>query len=436
MHLVLQATLAVATSALVFTGCADSSRDRAWIADELARRGASSAGDESDTERRLASGLDEDDVVAIALANSPAYRIELARLDSARADLSEARRPANPQLTVMGAFGPVNAIATLLAPLESLWQIPRRSAAAAREVDAVAQSLVQVGLDLARDARIAHVELGLAEDRLRIRTELGAIGIELRRIADARLREGETLPSEAAIVAADARVADDAIGASTTERLVAMERLRALLGLERDAGPIAIRFGRVSFDPPEYDALIAIARSSRPDVLAAESSLDAAMARAGWERSRIVSVAAQVEAQWSRPDVRAARVGGRVELPIFGANPGGRGRAAAEVERAHARIVLVRQRVVLDVIEARARLVQARTSLDAYRSDVLVSLDEARRVVVMNYELGDETYLVVLDALRRIGDARLREAELVAAERRAAADLERAIGARIEGTSR
>ncbi len=48
-----------------------------------------------------------------------------------------------------------------------------------------------------------------------------------------------------------------------------------------------------------------------------------------------------------------------------------------------------------------------------------------------SFEAGDESYLVVLDVLRRAGDARLRRAELVAEQRRARCELERAMGARL-----
>ena len=50
------------------------------------------------------------------------------------------------------------------------------------------------------------------------------------------------------------------------------------------------------------------------------------------------------------------------------------------------------------------------------------------------YEIGEDTYLLVIDALRRLTDARLREAELLAETRRADAELERAVGARLEAT--
>ena len=125
------------------------------------------------------------------------------------------------------------------------------------------------------------------------------------------------------------------------------------------------------------------------------------------------------------------RLGGRIELPIFSQNQGGIGRAEAEIARADALLVATQQRIALEIVSARTRAVQAQASLATYRGTVLPALEEALRIATRAYEIGEETYVVVLDVLRRIGDARLREAELIAESRRAEAELERAVGARI-----
>lgn len=425
----------VAAAAVVLAlGCVGSDRDRDWVARALSERGMESAGDE-DPVALLEGGLDEREAVALALSNSPAYQAELARIDSARADLDEAGRIANPQITLVGALGPISAVATLLAPLESLWQLPQRTEAASRQLEAVAEALVQTGLDLARDARLAHVERVLAGDRIRLREELAATWAELARIAEVRSRLGEASPAEAAAVGAEAHVANDALETARTDAALSDARLRVVLGLEPDAPPADAVFVATPPSPPELGDLIAVARASRPDVRAAELAIQAAAARAGWERSRVVLLAAQVEGHWTQAGQPAMRLGGRIELPIFSANQGGIGRAEAELARAQALLVATRQRVVAEIVQARARVTQAQSSLETYRAEVVPALEEALRVATRTYELGEESYVVVLDVLRRMGDARLREAELVAETRRADAELERAVGARLEGST-
>ncbi len=419
----------LALALVMASACVSSSRDRGWVEHALAERGAApSAG-----RRSIEGGVSEQEAVSLALAHSPAYRAELARLDIATADLDEASRPANPQITVMGALGPISAFATLLAPLESLWQLPQRTEAASRELESVAESLVQVGLDLARDVRVAHAEVLLAEDRRRVRASLAETWTELSRIAEARVRLGDTSPAESATVLAEARLAADAVTSSDNALRIARARLRTTMGLDASVATFdVVASERSEASLPDLGDLIAIARTSRPDVRAAELSIKAAAARAGWERTRMVALAAQIEGHFTQPDAFAMRIGGRLEIPIFGANVGGRGRADAEVGRAEARLEQIRQRVVLEIIEAHTRAIEAERSLAVYRRDVLPALDEALRVATLSYELGEETYVVVLDVLRRIADARLREAELVAETRRAHAEIERAVGARLE----
>jgi outer membrane protein, heavy metal efflux system len=416
-------------------GCASSERDRDWVAHALEDRGLPPTSGGDDSLAALADGLDERDVVALALSRSPTYRAELARIDAARADLDEAGRLSNPQITLAAGIGPISTLATLLAPLESLWQIPLRTEAAARALESIAESLVQGGLDLARDARLAHVEAGLAEDRLRVSTTLAQSWQTLAELAAARVRVGEASPTEEASARALAAVGGDAVQAATQEVAISRARLSAVVGLPEGHGPYAIRFVGAPRPPPPIAALLELARQSRPDVRASELALTAAASRAGWERSRVVALAAQLEGHWTDPGVLSMRAGARLELPIFHANQGGVGRAEAEIMRAQALLEAARLRVAREAIEAHARAERAHTSLAVYRREVLPALEEALRMAAEGFRVGEETYLVALEASRQLGEAQLREAELVAETRRAEAELERAIGARLPGGS-
>jgi cobalt-zinc-cadmium efflux system outer membrane protein len=415
--------------AVASAGCATSDRDRRWVEERLEERGVTS-GDE-DVERLVADGIDETEVSRIALARSPRFHAELARIDAARADLDEAARIANPQITLGGPLGPITAVAMILAPLESLWQLPARTEAATRALEATAESVVQTGLDVARDARLAHIELVLAGDRVALRREVLALVAELARIADARANVGEATSVEAALARAELGAATDALAAAGTAQAITRARLAEQLGIDPTEAELEARDTHEPVEPPSVGELLRAARASRPDVRGVELALRAATARGGWERTRVVALAAQVETQWSGDQV-GVRLGGRIDLPIFSQNQGGIGRADAEVARLTAQLEATRLRVTTEVVESRARLVQARASLALYRADVLPALAEALRVATRTWEIGEDTYLFVLDALRRQVAARLVELDLLAEARRAEAELERAIGARLE----
>jgi outer membrane protein, heavy metal efflux system len=420
---------------MVSISCATSTRDHAWLEREVYERvGAGTSADEANAlspQAYLANGLDEAEVVLMTLSRNPTLRVELTRMDAARAALEEASTVANPQLSVMGPIGPVSAVATLLAPIESLWQMPQRTEAAAKDVDATAEAVLMRALDLVRDVCLLHVELGVASDRVVIRRELEAISAEFARIASVRARLGEISPMDERLFSADASVAADASLLAETEVALAQARLAAQLALDEDSTrALYATFLNDDIEMPALADLKKIARAARPDARSAEFAISAAMARAGWEERRVISVGLLVEGQWTQANEPALRLGARIELPIFG-NPGV-GRAEAEVMRATAQNEVVAHTIVMEVTTARARALQAMRSQRQLEERVLPALGEALSVAKSSFEAGDDTYLTVLEMLRRNGDARLQHADLVAARRRAQCELNRAMGARLD----
>lgn len=430
---------------LFVIGCASSHRDRAWLDAELHERlGAGSGGETASSDRwpsdvSIDDGLDEREVVALALVRSPLLRAEMTRIDAARATLDEANRPANPQLSLMGPFGPVTAIATLLAPLESLWQMPDRARAAARDADVAGESVLMSALTIVRDVRLLHVELALAQERVALREALQETATELARVGEARARLGEATPLEAELLRVDASNAVDASRIAENDVVMARARLAAALGLDDDAAS-----GRwhAAFAPEvapielPLAQLLRAARGMRPDARAAEIAIEAAAARAGWERGRVITLGALVEGQWSGATGPSLRVGGRIDLPIFGLNPGGIGRADAEIVRSTALLELTIQTVSAEVRVAHARALQAERSRAIFDAEVLPGLEASLAMAQSGLLAGDAPPLLVLDVMRRISEARLRRADLVAEARRARAELERAIGGRLVMTTR
>ena len=106
-------------------------------------------------------------------------------------------------------------------------------------------------------------------------------------------------------------------------------------------------------------------------------------------------------------------------------------RAEAEVELASRQYVALKQRVALEVAEAREQLVQALDALNAVREQVLPPLRRAVALAEEQYKKGDVAYLFVLEQNRGLVDAQLRVVDSEAAIRRAQAQLERSVGSRL-----
>lgn len=377
----------------------------------------------------LGDGLTEDEAVAVALWNNPVFNSDLSALGFARADLREAGLLRNPVMSLLFPLGPKQFEATINFPVEVLWQRPRRVAAAKASLERVAKSLEQNALDLVRDVRLAYADVRAAEERAGLAGESLDRRRQIPVIMDARLRAGDISEQEAVAARAEARTAEEEAARLAREVGVVKEGLRFLLGMSAEPTRIEITPAAPEPDAPaETDELLRAAYASRPDLRAAEMSIEAAAKRAKWERSKIFTLMATLDMNGSGKRGFEAGPGLIAELPVFNRNQGGISRAEAEVVAASRQYVLTLQRIATEVAEARARLVQARTSLAEWRGRVLPAVVRDAQIQEASFRDGEIPYLFVLQHRQRLDSARLREAELADQSRRARIQLDRAVG--------
>lgn len=429
---------------------ADSAYDKGWVSAELGRTAGHDVPlrdaprrDRASAEASLPSrfgdttALTENDAVSIALWNSPQFRADLAQLGASRADLAEAGALPNPNLSFLFPVSTRQFELSVQYSVSTLIQRPWRVAAAKFDVERMARALVQNGLDAVRDVRIAWAELAAAKERRQLRERAAEILGKSAELARTRHASGDVSKLEADLVRGEALAATDLATRSVREEAIARARLRQLLGLA--SSPLGATLDvRVREVPPSevraVDELERVALASRPDLRAAELAIEAAGERVGLERSRIVQLFARLDAKPTGPGggapvVWPPGVGG--DVPIFNQNPGGRGRADAELERASWSYLVVRQQILTDVRVAREELAMALASREPWARTIVPLQESNVAAATSAYEAGGETYLVVLEATRRLVDARLRELELGLDVARARARLDRAVGWRI-----
>ena len=381
--------------------------------------------------------LSEEDAVAVALWNNAAFQADLATLGLAKADLLEAGLLRNPTLQMLLPFGYTQFEMLLNLPGEILWQRPRRVSAAKIEVERVATGLEQNGLDLARDVREAFANSQLAKKRIR----LGEDAVRLRRqildLTEARLRAGDIGEMEVNTARMELSMAEEQAARFTQEHVLVHGRLRFLLGLEGERKPFDIALPGVPDEAAAYsqaaglEALHEAAFTNRPDLGAAALAIEAAAGRAKWERSKLFAFAELLSIKKGAGLDFSPRGGFLVELPVFQRNKGGITRADLEVERAGLQYLVVHQRISQEVRDAYSQFQLARTSLQFYQSSILPQAEEGMLLAEKSYQSGEESYLFVLDAMRRVTDVRLREAELISDLRRASARLDRSVGRKL-----
>ena len=291
-----------------------------------------------------------------ALWNSPSFEASLTDLGLARADLVEAHLLRNPILPLLFPAGPKQLERTLQFPLEVLWQRPRRVAAATLNAQAVGERLVYDGLTLVADVQTAFIEAVAGERQIALAAENATLARRIAGIADARLRAGDISELEARTAKSDAAQVDADYRALGYERDVRLLALVARMGLDTSAGQVRLMSAATSpvaaCGAPE--ALVEDAVASRPDVRAAEIAIEAAGRRLSWERSRILTLVAMLDANSRRGAQDELGPGLNGEIRLFARNQGGVSRADAELERAGFAYLALRARGLGGAVRGRA----------------------------------------------------------------------------------
>lgn len=379
---------------------------------------------------QIADGLTQEEAVAIALWNSPSFQATLADLGIARADLAEAGLLRNPILSLLFPVGPKQLEFTLQYPFDALVQRPARVAAARLNAQAIGERLVWDALALVAQVRTAHTDAIIADRRLVLASENAVLTRRLADIADARLRAGDISELEARAPRSEAARTEVVHRAAAHDRDLARLTLAGLLGLDRRTEDVQPRVSAAYDAPPcpVDDSRLQDALASRPDVRAAELTLEAATARARWERSRVLALIGMLDANGSGDEGFEMGPGVGLDVPFFNRNQGGIARATAEIARASRLYAAARARVITDVRSAGVRETRAAQALAAWVGDIVPSLETEQRQATSAFEAGEVALFNVLDVSRRLVDGRMRQLDAEADLYRSRISLERAIG--------
>jgi cobalt-zinc-cadmium efflux system outer membrane protein len=378
----------------------------------------------------LSDGLTQEEAVAVALWNSPSFRATLADLGIARADLAEAGLLRNPIFSLLFPWGPKQMEFTLQFPFEALWQRPARVTAARLNTQAIGERLVWDALSLVAQVRSAHADAITTDRRVVLATENADLTRRLADITDSRLRAGDISDLEARAPRSDASRADVVRRAAEHDRDLARLTLSALLGLDRAPIDLQPRLS-AAYDAPSCtvdEARLKGALASRPDVRAAELTIEEASARARWERSRVLALIGVLDANGEGDEGFELGPGINLDVPVLNRNQGGVARATAEIERASYLYATARAQVIADVRSAAVRVNQAQQALEAWTTDIVPSLETEQRQAESAYQAGEVALFSVLDVSRRLVDSRMRQLDAESDLYRSRISLDRAIG--------
>ncbi|MGH9384853.1 MAG: TolC family protein [Vicinamibacterales bacterium] len=376
-------------------------------------------------------GVTQDEAVAVALWNNAEFQVQLANLGFARADVLEAGLLRNPVLSVLFPIGPKQLEATLRWPIEVLWQRPKRMAMATAYFDRTAASLEEAGLALVADVKMSFIEAALADDRARLAEQATTELDQISKLTQSRLTAGDISDLEARTAEIDAARARQDLMRARLDAVIRMNDLRQRLGLATDRRRLALSIDLSSLPTCEAsDTLMTEALASRPDVRAAELAVDAAGRRLGWERSRVGTFTAALDANSRGTEGFEMGPGLDLDTLLFDRNQAGKARARAEMQQAGAAYLATRQRVATQLNDAVAQVEQATSAISGWRNSVVEPLEGQVKAAERAYAGGEASYLFVLEMSRRLTDARVRARESQADLARALARIERAVGRR------
>ncbi|MCA9199365.1 MAG: TolC family protein [Planctomycetales bacterium] len=381
----------------------------------------------------LDDGLTQDESAAIALWNNRDFLATLSNLGVARGDLVQAGLLTNPQMSLL--FPPIGTKQlewTVFLPIDALLLRKKRIEVAESDLQRICNELVQNGLNVARDARIAFADFQFAVDRYQLAAEAVEVRAGIAELAQKRLDAGDIGELELITARVDAnRARADAAGLERAVR-IAEAKLRNVLGIVTLDSPL-FPVSPESFRVPALDAdlLASEALLIRPDAKAARVAVQAARHRVELAQKSFLRIDGVADGNSGGAGPTNSGPGLRFELPIFNRNQGLVIRSQWTVDQASHNYYSVRDRIVTEVRTAVASVEQANESLTILRESVLPQLEDAVEISRASYRDGGDGYVLVLQSISQFVDSRIQELQLSADLRRALAELDRSVGRRV-----
>ena len=377
----------------------------------------------------LDDGLSEDEAVAVALWNNAQFQADLAALGFARADLIEADMLANPVFSILFPIGPKALEMGLDVPIDSIWQRPRRLAAAKLDAHSLSENLIEHGLALIRDVQTTYADLWSAQERIHLAEQDAQLRVQMAELAQGLLKAGDISELTASAAYVDSLQAADIVKVFSEEAAVSRHHLNALLGLISDDAMFDITPSDITPGAEvSIDKLLETAFAARPDLRAAELDIEAAGERLGWEKSKIYNFIAIIDAKDVGEDSPTVGPGFSIDIPIFNQNQGQIARAKAELEQAARQYEVVRQNIILQVRQAHSQYISAHEEFELWNSRIVPSLETTLERTRKSFDVGELPYISVLQARQILIEAQMHETELAAHLHSIAAQLNYSIG--------
>ncbi len=378
--------------------------------------------------------LTESDALARLSSDSPRVRAIRTAVDMARVDVLTAGRWPNPQpgLTRESVAGVTEYLTTVsqVLPITGRRGLDVHSAEA---LVSASSSRADDGVRRLRtELRLAFADLVAAQARER---ELTSAWDCLRELADAlakRENAGDAAGFDRLRAEREALDIEADRALVVIERASAQARLASYFGDGTDASLlVALPGGPSAAAIPALETLLGHAESTRGELVALRHDLESAeFAAQAADRRRVPEP--EIVAGTKSSNLGGGDVGSvitvRATIPLFDRSAAERALAQARMAQANSRASSFRLVLRGEVAALREAVIQRRMVAERYRSDALNSAAQIERIAQVSYDAGERGILELLDAYRIGASARVRQATLDLAVRRAEIELTFASG--------
>lgn len=382
----------------------------------------------------IEGGLELHEAVELALLNNPAFRAAFRAIGMAKADRVQAGLLTNPSLAVAVRLptsgGPVDLEGNLLGSLIDVWQIPARTDAAESALKQRVLEVAHRAVTLAGTVRAAYIEAVTAERLREIAEENRSTAARLLELAEERVAAMATTAIEASLARLELSSTELRLRDAQLAVMEARRDLATLLGLGAWPPETQLTSTLPNEDPalPTSERLNELALTHRLDVRAAREAVEEASAELDRQRGLLarrlgVGMAAERgEGSWAvGPSLQ-------LELPLFDQNQAQIAKASAHLAQREGVLSAVRLTARDEVETALSRVVASWDVVGLYAEQILPESQDALDIGRDAYQLGRTTIVPVLEAQRRLLEARHRYIERLRQAAVAQSELERATG--------
>ncbi|MDR1228615.1 MAG: TolC family protein [Azoarcus sp.] len=374
--------------------------------------------------------------IELALSANPELSAAARELLAVEGALIQAGVRPNPEISVLVEDTRDKAARTTTVqidqPVELGGKRAARIALAEREREAAAADLAAKRLEIRANVTGAFFDVLAAQQRVRQAEDLFGLARRAALAASRRVTAGKISPVEetrAKVAEASVRVEfEQARG----ELAVARKRLAAAWGnpsprFERAEGRIDVLPGILS--PEEIERRLQIS----PALARARFGADRQAAAAELERTRrfgdvTVSLGSKRAEELGR---NQTVIGLSVPLPLFDRNRGNVLEATQRAAKARDELAATEIRLMTEAAQTHERLKASVLEAETLQKEILPGAQGAYEAAGKGFELGKFSFLEVLDAQRTFFQAQSRYLQALAEAHRAAAELDRALGAPI-----